>query len=194
MAGAANAKAGHFYRESVEHVNKVLNDPGALCPAYDAKAGYELAGFVWFQGWNDLTDKGAYSRQRQDGMITEEDRTRRPHVVSFRDAQAAPAELPEFNGNVFAVQTGHFYDVELKRLDWKWGKVKSCRNGLKREGKSREEVAAAQREFIAANWTAEELETRKACSAFSFHYLGSAKFFCQAGEAFAKALVHKTSL
>jgi hypothetical protein len=28
-------------------------------PDYDEKAGYELAGFIWFQGWNDMID-GVY--------------------------------------------------------------------------------------------------------------------------------------
>jgi len=36
----------------------VLADPGKYCPAYDPKQGYEIAGFVWFQGFNDLV--GSY--------------------------------------------------------------------------------------------------------------------------------------
>lgn len=42
------------YKLMMEHVKKVLADPKAVCPAYKAKDGYELAGFVWFQGFNDL--------------------------------------------------------------------------------------------------------------------------------------------
>ena len=37
-----------------EHVKKVLADPKRVCPAYDAGAGYEIAGFAWFKGFNDL--------------------------------------------------------------------------------------------------------------------------------------------
>jgi hypothetical protein len=40
----------------IDHVKKVLADPKRVCPAYDEKAGYELAGFVWLQGFNDLVD------------------------------------------------------------------------------------------------------------------------------------------
>ncbi|GDY18783.1 sialate O-acetylesterase [Verrucomicrobiota bacterium] len=47
-------KSGRYYRMMVEHVKKVLADPRKYCPAYDPKAGYEIAGFAWFQGFNDL--------------------------------------------------------------------------------------------------------------------------------------------
>lgn len=41
---------GKYYRLMAEHVKKVLADPGIYHPAYDKDAGFELAGFVWFQG------------------------------------------------------------------------------------------------------------------------------------------------
>jgi Carbohydrate esterase, sialic acid-specific acetylesterase len=46
--------AGKFYREMMSHVKDVLADPKKVYPDYDAKEGYEIAGFVWFQGFNDL--------------------------------------------------------------------------------------------------------------------------------------------
>jgi hypothetical protein len=45
---------GKYYRVMLEHVRSVLADPGKYCAAYDPKKGYELAGFAWFQGFNDL--------------------------------------------------------------------------------------------------------------------------------------------
>jgi alpha-galactosidase len=56
-------ETGRFYRYMVEHVKSVLADPKRVCPAYDAAAGYEIAGFVWFQGFNDLVDGGTYPMQ-----------------------------------------------------------------------------------------------------------------------------------
>jgi alpha-galactosidase len=53
-------ETGRFYRYMVEHVKKVLADPKRVCPAYDAAAGFEIAGFVWFQGFNDLVDGNTY--------------------------------------------------------------------------------------------------------------------------------------
>ena len=54
------AQTGVYYRLMVEHVKRVLADPQRVCPAYDPAAGYEIAGFVWLQGWNDLVDRGVY--------------------------------------------------------------------------------------------------------------------------------------
>lgn len=53
-------ETGRFYRYMVEHVKKVLADPKRVCPAYDPAAGYEIAGFVWLQGFNDLVDGNTY--------------------------------------------------------------------------------------------------------------------------------------
>jgi hypothetical protein len=65
-AGDSDA-TGHYYRLMVEHINKVLGDIKRVYPDYDEKAGYELAGFVWFQGWNDMVDGGAYPNRYQPG-------------------------------------------------------------------------------------------------------------------------------
>ncbi len=51
---------GHYYRLMVEHVKKVLADPKRVCAAYDAAQGFEIAGFVWLQGFNDMVDGHVY--------------------------------------------------------------------------------------------------------------------------------------
>lgn len=57
------ANAGHYYRLMIAHAKQVLADPGRVCPAYDPKEGYELAGFIWLQGFNDMVDGNFYPRQ-----------------------------------------------------------------------------------------------------------------------------------
>ncbi len=52
--------SGRYYRLMIEHVKKVLADPKRVCPAYDAAVGYEIAGFVWLQGWNDMVNRDVY--------------------------------------------------------------------------------------------------------------------------------------
>lgn len=47
-------KAGRYYDLLIEHVKEVLADPKAVYPDYDPKEGYEISGFVWFQGFNDM--------------------------------------------------------------------------------------------------------------------------------------------
>jgi alpha-galactosidase len=58
---------GHYYRLMNEHVKKVLADIKRVYPDYDPSAGYELAGFVWFQGWNDMVDGSTYPKRGEPG-------------------------------------------------------------------------------------------------------------------------------
>lgn len=58
---------GHYYRLMLDHVKKVLGDLDRVVPGYEGSQGYELAGFVWFQGWNDMVDSGTYPNRDQPG-------------------------------------------------------------------------------------------------------------------------------
>jgi hypothetical protein len=51
---------GHYYRLMIEHVKKVLGDVKQAYPQYDPAQGYELGGFVWLQGFNDMVDGHVY--------------------------------------------------------------------------------------------------------------------------------------
>jgi hypothetical protein len=54
------AQSGQYYRLMMEHVRRVLGDIKRVCPAYDEKQGFEVAGFVWLQGWNDMVNGEVY--------------------------------------------------------------------------------------------------------------------------------------
>ena len=54
--------SGHYYRLMLAHVRQVLANPGRVCPSYDPKQGYEIAGFIWLQGFNDMVDSNFYPR------------------------------------------------------------------------------------------------------------------------------------
>ena len=60
-------RIGVYYRLMLEHTHKVLDNIKRVYPAYNAKASYELAGMVWFQGWNDMVDSGTYPTRGQPG-------------------------------------------------------------------------------------------------------------------------------
>jgi len=62
---------GVFYHHMIDHVRKVLQDIKRVAPDYDPKQGYELAGFVWFQGFNDYVDGSAYPDQMKPGGYDE---------------------------------------------------------------------------------------------------------------------------
>jgi len=137
---------GKYYRLMMEHVKKVLADPKRVCPAYNADEGYEIAGFVWFQGWNDMCDghtypnnhqSGAYAQYtelmahfirdvRKDlkapnmpfviGVIGVDGDKAKGGIAKLRPAMAAPAKMPEFKGNVAAVETAPYWDHEMAAL------------------------------------------------------------------------------
>jgi len=58
---------GAYYREMIAHVQKVLKDIKRVVPEYDEKKGYELAGFVWFQGFNDYVGHSEYPDHDKPG-------------------------------------------------------------------------------------------------------------------------------
>lgn len=58
---------GQYYRSMLEHVRQTLDKIDQLHPNYDANAGYELSGIVWFQGWNDMVDRGVYPERNEPG-------------------------------------------------------------------------------------------------------------------------------
>ena len=53
-------KTGARYRQMIDHVQTVLKDIKRVYPDYDAGQGYELAGFAWFQGFNDMVNRNVY--------------------------------------------------------------------------------------------------------------------------------------
>ncbi|MFM7181779.1 MAG: sialate O-acetylesterase [Verrucomicrobiales bacterium] len=132
-----DAASGVFYRMMIEHVKKVLADPKRVCADYNPKDGYELAGFVWFQGFNDLVDGTTYPNGNFDeysrllahfirDVRKDLSAPKMPFVigvlgvggdadnVNFRKAMAAPASLPEFKANVTAVETAPFWDKAIE--------------------------------------------------------------------------------
>lgn len=166
IKAAKEKETGRYYRLMVQHVKTVLADIKRVCPEYDSKQGYELAGFVWFQGWNDLVDSGTYPNRTQPGgyaaysevmahfirdVRKDLNAPRMPFVIGvlgvggekanvqtieFRKAMAAPAALPELKGNVFAVQTAPFWSDELAAIDEKRAKVSEMARQLRNKGKN----------------------------------------------------------
>ena len=227
---AAKVKeTGRFYRYMVEHVKSVLADPKRVCPAYDPAAGYEIAGFVWLQGFNDLVDGNTYPKSadgktrdytkygvwladfirdvRRDvgapkmpfviGVLGVDGAKAGADTVEFRKAMAAPAALPEFKGNVIAVETAPFWSEELAAIDNKRAKVRQMRyfldskhkdyanaDGHMTEEQKREHMKKFEADLISPAESA--LWTRGASNA-GYHYLGCAKTFALMGKAFAEA-------
>lgn len=159
-----DAASGAFYRMMIDHVKKVLADPKRVCPVYDPKEGYEVAGFVWLQGFNDLVDGTTYPGPDKPGRFDvysdllakfirdvrkDLSAPKMPFVIGvlgvggesenevFRKAMAAPADLPEFKGNVIAVPTAPFWDPVIAAAQPKQGEYNNIigtAHTLKKDG------------------------------------------------------------
>ena len=62
---SSGGEVGPFYRQMLAEVREALSDIGSLFPDRDNHA-YELAGFVWQQGWNDMCTKEAVPEYEQN--------------------------------------------------------------------------------------------------------------------------------
>ncbi len=67
MKAEKEKATGASYRLMIEHVKTVLADIKRAVPDYDTAQGYELAGFAWFQGWNDMVDASTYPDRDKPG-------------------------------------------------------------------------------------------------------------------------------
>lgn len=67
IKGEKEKATGVYYREMIAHIKNVLKDIKRVVPDYDEGAGYELAGFVWFQGFNDYVGFWEYPEQNKPG-------------------------------------------------------------------------------------------------------------------------------
>ena len=219
---------GVYYRLMIEHVKSVLSDPRKVVPGYDATQGYELAGFAWLQGFNDMVDGHVYPKHNQPdryALYTEllahfirdvrKDlsapnmpfvigvmgvgglKDQSAGMVAFRQAMAAPAEMPEFKGSVTAVQTAPFWSDELGAIADKHEQLRGIRHHLNikhkdypnadghmTEEQKNEYLKKREAELISP---AEVALWKRGASNAGYHYLGCTKTFALMGKHFAEA-------
>jgi alpha-galactosidase len=66
------SQAGKDYRRTVEFTREVLANLKQYHPEYDPAVGYDLAGFVWFQGWSDNNaNHGPHYAQNMTNLIND---------------------------------------------------------------------------------------------------------------------------
>jgi len=210
-------------------VKYVLSDIQRIIPDYDSSVGYELAGFAWFQGWNDMVDSGTYPNRDKTGgydqysqalahlirdVRTELKAPKMPFVIGvlgvggptdqygadqlryksthdqFRAAMAAPALLPEFQGNVATVLAEKYWDRELTLAK---AKEKELEQKAKLQAKE-EKLQPDREKALVDRMRREGLSDRerliidKGISNLEFHYLGSAKILGGVGKGLAEAM------
>jgi len=176
------AQFGADYRNMVREVHECLAALGERFPGYKNQ-GYEIAGFVWFQGWNDQYQDRWLSYEKNmanfirdvrkefkvpnmpfvigqmghDGMAPDKDGSPRDYI---KKAQAAVPNYPEFKGNVICVKTDRFWDMEAHAIYTGPG-----------------------------GWSKDINKWRQFGNDRGYHYYGSPWFFAQAGTAFGEAMI-----
>ena len=132
---SSGGQVGPYYTKMLAEVREVLGDIKKHFPDYDGPAtadlrrGHEIAGFVWFQGWNDMCTPPAVPEYKQNlvnlirdvrkewkvpklpvviGELGNGGRPAKGNMLKIRQAQAAAAAEPEFAGTVVFVKTAEF--------------------------------------------------------------------------------------
>lgn len=126
---SSGGEVGPYYAKMLAEIREALANLGVDFPAYKDR-GYELAGFVWYQGWNDGVDAKTAVPEYEQNLVNLIKDVRKdlgapslPVVIgeltgpwvkapgawqTLREAQAAAAARPEFSGNVLFIPTHDF--------------------------------------------------------------------------------------
>ena len=192
--GKVEPVVGLEYRKLVRYVEDTLSTLGQRFPDHEATHGYEIAGLVWFQGFNDMFDvtgRQKYGENlthlihdlRRDlhapemkvvvgvmgvnGLENEEN----PKQRDVRNGQRSINSLPSLKGNAQAIETAGFCHpqiVAIKTAGW----------------------LNKKRDLKAMPLTEQEQEMlARATSDKGYHYYGEGRFFILIGKAFAETML-----
>jgi hypothetical protein len=168
---------GSSYRAMLAEVRETFDNYETLFPALKGRK-LELAGFVWFQGWNDQYDgaEKEYASNMKHFIEDVRKDLRVPHLpfviaamgqngskpaagamLAVREAQLSMNDVPEFKGNVKAFRTDVLVDKAAEELYPSWEKNLE-------------------------QW-------KKTGGDHGYHYLGSAIWFNRIGKAMGQAML-----
>ncbi len=185
---------GGQYRSMVAYVHDTLDNLKKRFPDYDEKAGYEIVGFVWFQGYNDQFYDEKARKEYGPNLVhlikdlRKEFKAPEMKVVvgvmgvngvknevgkqkDIRDGHRFVNTVPEFTGNVKAIETApllHPDIVAIKTAGW----LNTDRD-LKKNPITPEEQAMLKR----------------ATSNQGYHYFGEGRFFILLGKSMAETML-----
>ena len=168
---------GHFYRLMMNEIKTTLSELKTRFPKYDGQ-GYEIAGFIWFQGWNDMygdfPNEYAYNLENFIRDVRKElevpnlpvaigvmgqngFKPAKGNMAIVKKAQFSMNDIAGFRGNVKAIPTDIYWDKRADEAFPTW------RNNLE-------------------EWV-------KIGSDFPYHYLGSTITFTRIGQSLAKTIL-----
>ena len=167
---------GSSYRKMLAEVKDATDNAGTLFPALKGKP-LELAGFVWFQGWNDQYGAQDEYQSNMTHFINDVRKDLKapklPFVIgvmgqngskpatgamlTVQKAQLAMNDVPAFKGNVKAIRTDALVDKAAEELF--------------------------------PTWRDNQEKWKQVGGDFPYHYLGSAIWFNRIGKAMADAML-----
>ena len=174
---------GTSYRQMIAEVSDTLANLKQNFPDYQGQ-GYEIAGFVWFHGWNDMLSP-EYTAEYTKNMANLIRDVRKdlkapnmpvvigqvgfdgaagdanPKMKAIKDAQAAVGMLPEFKGSVKVIKTDIYWDTVAEAV-YKKG------------------------------WRQNIDEWNTVGSDFGYHYYGSVRTYGKVGKALGEAMIALT--
>ena len=171
--------AGLNYRMMNEAIHSVLDNLEDNHPAYDPKAGYEIAGFVWFQGFNDQFSD-AFRDNYKSNMIN--------FIKDVRKEYKAP-EMPFIIGVLGTSQTEEKVAENLVSVGQREAAKAPEFKGNVLAVESYTEYALDSLKVFKTGWAPHFCEWDTVGSDRPYHYLGSGKFFVRFGDAMADAMV-----
>lgn len=170
--------AGLNYRMMNEAIHQVLDNLEDNHPAYDAKAGYEIAGFVWFQGYNDQ-----FSPEFRDNY--------KNNMISFIKDVRKEYKVPRMPFVIGVLGTG----ITAEKVAQNQVSI-GQREAAKTLGiansvvavESYTEYSVFSNKVFQKGWPAHYHEWDTVGSDRPYHYLGSGAFFVRLGDSFAKSM------
>ena len=188
---------GHFYREMIKEVHATLDNRNELFPELEGRE-FEIAGFVWFQGWNEqyVPEFIETYAENLHNLIRDVRKEfgvpNMPFIVGefgcdgpsgkyvnqkkldIRKAQSTVNDLPEFKGNALFVPTTPYWDRKIEALY----EAQKAAGGQVKRGEITEAQAQAMRD-----------EFHKHGRDKGYHYFGSPQIYCDMGKAFAEGMI-----
>ena len=195
---------GDLSRALVDNTRQAIKEMQQHFPGYDEKPGYEISGLVWFQGYNDMFDEVARKQYGRNLVMLSNDLRKdfqapKMKVVvgvmgvngprneigkqkELRDGHRFVNTVPEFKGNVLAIETAPLLHPKILELNL----AGSPPDGIPRVGA----FLYPERDLKKNPITPEEQAMlKRATSNAGYHYFGEGRFFILLGKAFSDAML-----
>ncbi len=199
---------GRDYRKILSETERVLRNLKEYFPGYDESQGYEIAGFIWFQGWNDGVGGGnpEYVEQmthfirdiRKDlnspnlpfviGELGTDGLDAEGWVATFRKQQADIAAVPEFKDNVRLARTAHCWHKGPYDMQGQWDAFRALARA--NESKAKDDSSRIDPgKFFQVNWAQKYAKELAYTSDKRYHYNGSGRSYYEMGQSMGNAMV-----